>query len=149
MWWFLPRIDMKQPWVYMCPTILNLLPISLSSPSLWVAPEHQLWVPCFRHWICTGLTSLLVCFHAIPTYKVLESIYSAGSVFSQSVRFQWTLPKLCAFTYTLNSPTEVLLKGSICTRNSMHINSSSIVVLKDCRIDLQYWKQTKITYFCL
>ena len=59
--------------------------------------------------ICTRLTSLL-CFHVIPTHKVLESIYSVGSVFSQSVRFQWALPKLCAFTYTLNSPTKVLLK---------------------------------------
>ena len=26
LWWVLPYINMKQPWVYMCPTILNLLP---------------------------------------------------------------------------------------------------------------------------
>ena len=109
LWWFLPYIDMNQPWVYMCPTILKFLPTSLPSPSFCIVPEHQLWVPCFMYRICTRLTSLL-CFHVIPTHKVLESIYSVGSVFSQSVRFQWALPKLCAFTYTLNSPTKVLLK---------------------------------------
>ena len=27
---------------------------SLSTPSLWVVPAHQLWVPCFMHRICTG-----------------------------------------------------------------------------------------------
>ena len=54
LWWFLSYIDMNQPWVYMYPTILNPLPNSLLTPSLWVVPEHQLWVPCFMHRICTG-----------------------------------------------------------------------------------------------
>ena len=45
---------MKQPWVYMCPTILNPLPTLLPTSSLWVVPEHQLWAPCFVHLICTG-----------------------------------------------------------------------------------------------
>ena len=46
MWWFLPYINMNQSRVYMCPPILNPLP---TSPSLWVIPEHQLWVLCFMH----------------------------------------------------------------------------------------------------
>ena len=29
-------------------------PTSLSTPFLWVVPEHQLWVPCFIHQTCTG-----------------------------------------------------------------------------------------------
>ena len=38
---FLPYIDMNQPWMYICPTILKPLP----TPLLWAVPEHQLWVP--------------------------------------------------------------------------------------------------------
>ena len=41
---------MNQPQVYMYPPILNLFPSVLS---LWVVPEHQLWVPasciCFTY----------------------------------------------------------------------------------------------------
>ena len=28
-------------------------PTSFPTPSLWVVPEHWLWVPCFVHWSCT------------------------------------------------------------------------------------------------
>ena len=34
LWWFLPYIDMTQPWVHMCLSILNPLPPSLPTPSL-------------------------------------------------------------------------------------------------------------------
>ena len=49
---FLPYINMNQPQVYICPPILN--PTSLLTLSLWVVPEHWLWVPCFMHQTCTG-----------------------------------------------------------------------------------------------
>ena len=55
LWWFLPCSDMSQPPVHMCLCILKFPPTSLPIPSLWVVPEHGLWVPCFMHRTCTGL----------------------------------------------------------------------------------------------
>ena len=37
-----------------CPPISNPPPDYLPTPSLWVVSEHQLWVLCFMHRICTG-----------------------------------------------------------------------------------------------
>ena len=44
LWWVLPHINMNQ----------NPLTTSLLTLSLWVVPEHRLWVPCFMHGTCTG-----------------------------------------------------------------------------------------------
>jgi len=69
--WFLPYIHMNQPWVYMCPSILKSPTTSLPTPSLWVVPEHQLWVPCFMYWTCTGHLFYIrqyVGFNAILSY---------------------------------------------------------------------------------
>ena len=41
-WWVLPYIIKNQPWVHMCPSILNPPPTSLPTHSLWVIPGHQL-----------------------------------------------------------------------------------------------------------
>ena len=45
--WFLPYIDMNQPWMYMSPhpaapsAVLSPPPTSLPIPSLWVVPVHR------------------------------------------------------------------------------------------------------------
>ena len=54
LWWFWPYINMIQPQVYMCPPSWTTPLTALPMPSLWVVPEHQLWVPCFMRWTCTG-----------------------------------------------------------------------------------------------
>ena len=50
LWWFLPYIDMNQPWVYMCsPSWTPLLPPSTSHPSgssQCTRPEHP--VSCIK-----------------------------------------------------------------------------------------------------
>ena len=52
----------------MYPTILNPTATSLPTSSLWVVPEHQLWVPCFMHQTCADLLFYIrenTCFNAI------------------------------------------------------------------------------------
>ena len=55
-WWFLPYINMNQPWVYMS-HILHPPPTSLPIPSLRVVPMDRPWVPCLVH-----QTGLVICF---------------------------------------------------------------------------------------
>ena len=43
--WFLPYTDMNQPYVYTCPSLLNLLPTSHPIPALWGVTEPQLRFP--------------------------------------------------------------------------------------------------------
>ena len=60
-------------------------PTFLPTPSLWVVPEHQLWVSCFMHQTCAGHLFYIwqyTCFNAIlsnhPTltfsHKVQKSV---------------------------------------------------------------------------
>ena len=53
LWWFLPHFDMNQLQMHVSP---HPEPPSylLPHPSLWVVPEHRLWVPCFMHRTCIG-----------------------------------------------------------------------------------------------
>ena len=48
------ELNMNWPWVYMCPPHPEPPPTSLPTLSLWVVPEHWLWVPCFMHRTSTG-----------------------------------------------------------------------------------------------
>ena len=43
--WFLPYICMNQPWVYICPVLLKLPPISHPVPSPQVVTEHWVELP--------------------------------------------------------------------------------------------------------
>ena len=40
----------------MCPPHPETPPTSLPIPSLWLVPEHWLWVPCFMHGTCICFT---------------------------------------------------------------------------------------------
>ena len=65
LWWFLPYINMNQPGVKPPPTFLP-------TPSLWVVPEHQLWVPFLMHQTFTGHLVYIweyLCFNALPSYR--------------------------------------------------------------------------------
>ena len=53
LWWFLPYINMNQPWVHVfchpeLPSRPPPHPVSLGFPEYW------LWVPFFMHRTCTG-----------------------------------------------------------------------------------------------
>ena len=84
-----PYIDMNQPWVRMCSPILKPPPTSLPTPSLWVFPEHQLWVPCFMHRACTGhlfYTWSYTCFNAVlSNHPTLAFSHIVQNLFFTSV----------------------------------------------------------------
>ena len=46
-------------------------PTSLPTPSLWVVPEHGLWMPCFMCGTCTGHLGVwsCTCFTAILSHR--------------------------------------------------------------------------------
>ena len=56
---------------------LNPPPTSLSTPSLWVVPEHQLWVPWFMQWTMIFYSML----HLTPSVRlyILHDTWLAGS----------------------------------------------------------------------
>ena len=41
-------------YAYVPPNYPETPPSALPTLSLWVVPDHRLWVPCFRHQTCTG-----------------------------------------------------------------------------------------------
>ena len=99
MWWVFPYISMNRPQVHVSSPILNPPPPSLPTLSLWLVPEHQIWVPCFMYQTCTGYLFYIqeyTCFNAIlsnhPTLigkgKKKISFYSCS---------QWEADKQFAF----------------------------------------------------
>ena len=54
LWWILPYINMNCHRYTCVPSILKPPPISLPTLSLWVVPEHWLWLPCSMLGTCIG-----------------------------------------------------------------------------------------------
>ena len=48
-------------------------PISLPTPSVWVVPEHWLWVPCFVHRTCTDHSILHMVIYMFLCYSLKSS----------------------------------------------------------------------------
>ena len=83
LWWFLPYIDMNQPWVYMCPhpeLPSHFLPI----PSLWVLPVHWLWVPCFTYGNIHVLMLVSQIIPPLPSPTESKSLYFISVSFTVS-----------------------------------------------------------------
>ena len=94
----------------MCLPILILLPTSLFILSLWIVPEHQLWVLCFIHWTCTGHLFHIwqyTCFNAVlsdhPTLAVSHRVQKSVVVFIYNwcIYFNWRIISLqyCGFFF--------------------------------------------------
>ena len=88
LWWFSPCTDMNQPWVYRCPPNLNPLPTSFPTASLWVVPEHQLWMPAS----CLELV-LVIYFTYLPV-KFGKPTKAFSTLVSKKKK------KKCAWAYT-------------------------------------------------
>ena len=85
--WFLPYVDTTQPRVHVSPilTPIHLLP----SPSLWVFPERQLWVPCFMHWTWKCRSTSSCCSWFQLRNLLLFSCLSKWHVISLWDRYSW------------------------------------------------------------
>ena len=83
LWWSLPYINVNWPQVYMCPSPSWTPPLtSLPTLSLWVVPEHWLWVPweagILNHWTYKGgppaiERSFKFCACHVPSCNLLSS----------------------------------------------------------------------------
>ena len=78
--WFLPSINMNQPWADLCP-LLSWLALPPPSPSLSPGlSEQQIWAPCVMQQIYTGylilhrVTSMFQCYTLISSHPLLPPL---------------------------------------------------------------------------
>ena len=113
---------MNQPQVCMCPPSWTTPPTSLPTPSLWVVPEHWLWVPCLSAsnlpWspILHMVMYMSQCYSFKPFHPHLlplrPKVYSlrlcllcfpacriVGTIFLNSVYIQYTVSVFLFLTY--------------------------------------------------
>ena len=112
MWCFLPYTNMNQPWMYMCPIILNCPFTSLPTPSLWVVPEHKLWVPYFTN--SQSLLKLMSIKLVMPSSHfifchpllLLPPIPPRIRVFSNESTLRMRWPKYWSFSFSISLSNE-------------------------------------------
>ena len=86
---------------------------SLSTPSLWVVPVHQLWVPCFMHRIYTGHL-----FH-IWWYTCSSAILSFRPTLAFSHIVQKSLLYICVSSAVLHRVIVTVFLNSIAFLNCL------------------------------
>ena len=57
----------------MCPPHPECPSTSLLTLSLWVVPEHWLWMPCFMHQTCTDHSILHIVIYMFQCYSLKSS----------------------------------------------------------------------------
>ena len=85
LWCFFPYINMDHPWVHICLPPFWPPPTTLPTPSLWVVPEHQLWVPCFIELALVTYKSIFKTPNR-KSAKHMTSVQFSHSVVSDSLR---------------------------------------------------------------
>ena len=85
LWWFLPYIHMNQPWVYMCPTILNSPPTSL--------PTHPSGLSQSTSFGCLLHASIL---HWSSVSHMVIYMFQCYSLKSSHPRLLPQSPKVCS-----------------------------------------------------
>ena len=80
LWGFLPYIDMNLATGARVSPHSEPPSTSLPTPSIWVVPEHQLWVPCFVHQTWTGHLFYMV-IYMLQCYSLKSGSLSLSCIY--------------------------------------------------------------------